>query len=295
MATLRSFNRSYTQRIGALDDSFLETGRPLAQARLLFEIGPRGASLLTLRQRLGLDSGYLSRILRELERDEFVAVHPDPADRRRRFVTLTMAGLTAWTDLDQRSDRLAAELIEPLTVDQRRQLDDALTTADRLVRAATVTFDVVDPRSDDALDAMTTYFGELDTRFSHGFDPADTLMADAPGMRAPAGAFVVARSDHCVVACGGVQRHDAVTGEIKRMWVHPDWRGAGLGRRMLQRLEQAVGDAGYSRVVLDTNDSLTEAITMYERAGYRSIERYNDNPYAKHWFERHLGDRSSAR
>ncbi len=287
-STLRAFNRAYTRRIGVLDDSFLEIGRPLAQARLLFEIGQHGASVLALRARLGLDSGYLSRLLRELERAQLVAVEPDPDDRRRRIVTLTCEGRAAWADLDRRSDRSAADLVGPLTDRQRRQLDDALDTVDRLLRVATVTFDVVDPRSDEALDAMSSYFGELDTRFATGFDPGDTLVLDAPALREPTGAFVVARSDDRVIACGGVQRHDRVTGEIKRMWVHPAWRGVGVGRRMLDRLERAIVDAGYTRVVLDTNDALTEAISMYARAGYRAIDRYNDNPYARHWFEKHL-------
>lgn len=288
VTTLRSFNRSFTQRIGVLDDSFLQSGRPLAEARLLFEIGPDGTSVLELRRRLGLDSGYLSRLLRQLERDDLVTAAPDPDDARRRLVRLTHAGRTAWTQLDRRSDALATGLLAPLTDRQRRQLDDALRSADRLLRVATLTFDLVDPGSETAVDAMNAYFAELDERFSGGFDPGDTLTADAPAMRAPVGAFVVARSDGTTAACGGVQRHDSSTGEIKRMWVHPDWRGSGVGRRMLAHLESRVRSLGYAAVVLDTNDSLTEAITMYERAGYRSVERYNDNPYAKRWFAKSL-------
>ncbi|MDW3215131.1 MAG: bifunctional helix-turn-helix transcriptional regulator/GNAT family N-acetyltransferase [Ilumatobacteraceae bacterium] len=288
VSTLRTFNRSFTQRIGVLDDSFLQSGRPLAEARLLFEIGTDGASILELRHRLGLDSGYLSRLLRELERDRLVTALPDPDDARRRLVRLTAAGRSAWTELDRRSDELATGLLEPLSDDQRRRLDEALRSADRLLRVATLTFDVVDPRSDDALEAMAAYFAELAVRFSDGFDPGDTLTADAPAMRAPTGSFLVARSDGVVAACGGVQRHDDTTGEIKRMWVHPGWRGAGVGRRMLTHLEAQVATLGYTNVVLDTNDSLTEAITMYQRAGYRPIERYNDNPYAKCWFAKSL-------
>lgn len=288
VSTLRTFNRSFTRRIGVLDDSFLRSGRPFAEARLLFEIGNDGAAVLELRHRLGLDSGYLSRLLRELERDGLVVSVPDPADARRRLVRLTRSGRDAWTDLDRRSDELAAGLIDPLSERQRQRLDDSLRSADRLLRVAAITFETVDPRSDAALDAMNAYFAELAVRFSDGFDPGDTLAADAPAMRPPTGTFVVARSDGAVAACGGVQRHDDVTAEIKRMWVHPDWRGEGLGRRMLTQLETHVAALGYAHVVLDTNDTLTEAISMYERAGYRSIERYNDNPYARRWFAKSL-------
>lgn len=288
VSTLRSFNRAFTQRIGVLDESFLESGRPLGPARLLFEIGLAGAALHELRQQLGLDSGYVSRMLRELEDDDLVVVATDPTDARRRRVTPTAAGRRAWTDLDRRSDELAAGLVAPLTHTQRGLLTSSLRTADRLLRAATVGFEVVDPRSDDALGAMTAYFDELEIRFDGGFEPGDTLDADAPAMRAPRGGFVVARSDADVVGCGGVQRHDSSTGEIKRMWVHADWRGLGLGRRTLDQLESVVVTLGYERVVLDTNDTLTEAISMYERAGYQPIERYNGNPYAKCWFAKDL-------
>ena len=106
-ATLRRFNRTYTQRIGALDESFLGTGRPLGPSRLLFEIGDDGATVRELRDRLGLDSGYLSRLLRSLEADALVVVRPDPDDRRRRRVTLTRRGRTAWRRLDERSEELA--------------------------------------------------------------------------------------------------------------------------------------------------------------------------------------------
>ena len=289
--TLRTFNRSFTRRIGVLDHSFLQSGRPFAEARLLFEIGADGASVLELRRRLGLDSGYLSRLLRELELDGLVTSVPDPDDARRRIAHLTRAGRAAWADLDRRSDELAAALIDPLSERQRQRLDDALRSADRLLRAATIGFDVVDPRDESALDAMNAYFAELAVRFPGGFDPGDTLEADAPAMRRPTGSFIVARTDAVVVACGGVQRHDDTTAEIKRMWVHPDWRGEGLGRRMLARLEASITELGYTDVVLDTNDTLTEAISMYERAGYRSIEPYNDNPYARRWFTKPLDTR----
>lgn len=96
------------------------------------------------------------------------------------------------------------------------------------------------------------------------------------------------RSDDATLGCGGLQRLDDRTAEIKRMWIHPDWRGLGLGGRLLARLEAAARGLGRSRVVLDTNETLTEAITMYERAGYHPIDRYNDNPYAHHWFAKDL-------
>ena len=288
VATLRRFNRSFTQRIGVLDDSFLGSGRALGPSRLLYEIGQGGAGVLDLRARLGLDSGYVSRLLRQLEAEGLVTVSPDPDDGRRRTARLTDSGLDQWGDLDRRSDDLARRLVAPLSPRQRVELSSALATADRLLRAATVTFDTADPSSQHAVWAMTQYFDELDRRFPTGFDPGDTLVADAPSMRAPRGVFVIAHSDGDPVACGGVRSVDDTTGEIKRMWVHPEMRGAGIGQRTLRHLEDRARQLGHTRAILDTNSTLVEAITMYERAGYASIDRYNDNPYAGRWFARDL-------
>jgi DNA-binding MarR family transcriptional regulator/GNAT superfamily N-acetyltransferase len=294
VATLRQFNRSYTQRIGVLAESYLDTGRPLGPSRLLFEIGGDGAGVADLRRRLGLDSGYLSRLLRQLEQEGLITVARDPADGRQRVVRLSVKGRREWRRLDQRADQMARRLVDPLSSRQRAALAAALAAADRLLRAATVAFDVVDPESDEAQLTMVQYFAELDARFRNGFDPGRGGAGhDADLLRAPAGAFIVMRSDQSAIGCGGVQRIDATTGEIKRMWIHPDWRGLGLGGRLLARLEGAAGELGRARVVLDTNESLDEAISMYQRAGYQSIERYNDNPYAHHWFAKDLSPLAS--
>jgi DNA-binding MarR family transcriptional regulator len=286
--TLRRFNRCYTQRIGVLEESYLDSGRPLGPSRLLFEIGHAGARVGELRRRLGLDSGYTSRLLRQLEAEGLVTVQPDPDDRRQRVARLSPAGRLEWQRLDQRSHDVAATIVGGLSARQRETLTVALTTAERLLRAATVDVDVVDPASDDAAWALQQYFAELDVRFPRGFAVEAGVGDDLDALRAPGGAFLVARSDATVVGCGGVQRVDARTDEIKRMWIHPDWRGLGLGGRLLARLEGVAVERGRERVVLDTNASLTEAIAMYERAGYQAIDRYNDNPYAERWFAKPL-------
>ncbi len=152
-----------------------------------------------------------------------------------------------------------------------------------------VVFDSVDPGSREARAATASYFAELDRRFPTGFAAGPASAADRRALRPPHGAFVVVRDDDgIVVGCGGVQRLDDRTGEIKRMWIHPDRRGGGLGRRLLAHLEHVARDLGRTRVVLDTNGTLTEAIAMYGAAGYEPVPRYNDNPYAQHWFAKDL-------
>lgn len=287
---LRRFNRSYTQRIGVLDDSYLHTGRPLGPSRLLFEIDADGSSVLDLRRRLGLDSGYVSRLLRQLEDEGLVGVAPDPADGRQRIVRLTNRGRAERRKLDTRSEQIAERLVAPLTKRQQAELAAALAAADRLLRAATVEFDVVDARSVDARRTMGEYFAELDVRFPTGFDADAARDEDdeAAALAPPGGAFVVIRTDLDAIGCGGLQQFDDSTGEIKRMWIDPEWRGLGLGRRLVDHLEQLAAGLGYRRVVLDTNDSLEEAIAMYGAMGYDPTERYNDNPYAQRWFVKQL-------
>jgi DNA-binding MarR family transcriptional regulator/GNAT superfamily N-acetyltransferase len=285
---LRRFNRSFTQRIGVLGDSYLDTGRPLGPSRLLFEIGDHGAHVGELRRRLGLDSGYMSRMLRQLEDEQLVTVTTDPADRRQRIVELSPAGRGEWRRLDERSEQAARRLVQPLAASQRARLADALATADRLLRAATVTIDEVAPDSADARGALDRYFVELDVRFRSGFDPGAAGADDVDMMRAPHGTFLVIRNDGAIVGCAGLHRIDDVTGEIKRMWIDPEFRGLGLGRRLLVTVEERAEVLGCTTVVLDTNETLDEAIAMYERAGYSRVERYNDNPYAHHWFSKAL-------
>lgn len=287
--TLRRFNRAYTQRIGVLSESYLGTGRPLGPSRLLFEVPASGIGVIELRRKLGLDSGYLSRLLRQLESEDLVTVTPDPEDRRRRRVRLTARGARTQRTLEERSQQLAADIIEPLSPHLREELSAALSTAERILRSATVEFNRVSPDSPEASQALASYFAELDRRFDTGFDTsAAGAGSDADAMNPPTGVFLTIDTDGDVVGCGGVQRLDEQTAEIKRMWVHPEWRGLGLGGRLLRRLEDEAEHLGQRRIVLDTNGSLTEAIALYERVGYRPIERYNDNPYAQHWFEKTL-------
>jgi len=285
VATLRRFNRSWSQRVGVLDESFLGSGRPLGPSRLLFELRGGGTSVRELRERMDLDSGYLSRLLRQLESEGLIAVTPDPGDARRRIATLTKRGVAAQQELDDRSDSLAHGLVDALSDRQRVRLAESLDQADRLIRAATVSLDLVDPASEHARTAVAAYFQELDETFEGGFDVAAGA-ADEQSLGGETGRFIVAVSNGAVVGCGGLQSLSDDIGEIKRMWVHREWRGLGLAGRLLRRLEEESMALGHRVVRLDTNSSLAEALAMYRAAGYVEIPRYNDNPYPDHWFEK---------
>ncbi len=289
VSQVRSFNRAVTQRIGALDDAFLSRGRPLGQARVLWEIGPDGSDVRRLRSRLDLDSGYLSRLLRSLEHDGLVAVGPSVADGRVRIARLTGRGLAERAELDRLSDDAAASILRPLAARQRTRLITAMAEVERLLAAAAVEIAVRDPRQPDARSCLRAYFGELSRRFDGGFDPAMSISADDDELTPPAGLLLVATLHGEPVGCGALKFHDGAPTEIKRMWVAPAARGLGLGRRLLASLESHAAVGGARAVRLETNRALDEAIALYRSAGYREVAAFNDEPYAHHWFEKTLG------
>jgi DNA-binding MarR family transcriptional regulator/GNAT superfamily N-acetyltransferase len=288
VAIVRRFNRLVSQRIGALETSYLKRGRPLGEARVIFEIGPAGAEVGALRERLELDSGYLSRLLRSLERQGLVRVGKDDGDARRRRASLTEVGRIEFAAYDQLSDGLARSTLKPLSNSQRDRLLKAMAEVERLLEAGAVELRIEPPDSDDARWCLDQYFSELARRFETGFDPDSGNPAVADSMRHPAGPFIVARLHGRPVGCGMLKQIDTGIGEIKRMWTAPGARGMGVASRILAKLEDIARESGWKRVRLDTNRSLEEAQAMYRKAGYREIARYNDNPYADYWFEKEL-------
>lgn len=144
------------------------------------------------------------------------------------------------------------------------------------------------PSGPDARRCLDRYFRELAERFEGGFDHADGSVAGDDEMAPPRGVFIVARLGDRPVGCGGLRTLDRTTGEIKRMWTAPPARGRGVARALLHGLERRGREIGFERIRLDTNRVLKEAQLFYRREGYVEVERYGDNPYADHWFEKTL-------
>ena len=153
---------------------------------------------------------------------------------------------------------------------------------------ALVEFVEVRPDSADAQQCLARYFEEIAGRFEGGFDPgqssAPTLDAFAP----PGGTFLIVWLDGALVGCGGFKREASGAAYIKRMWVAPEARGHGLGRRLLLELEEKARALGYATVRLETEKTLTEAQQLYRSSGYTEVPRFNDELYAHHWFEKTL-------
>lgn len=278
--TVRSFNRLVTRQVGALDDPYLGR-RPLGECRVLYEIGLEVAGARDVRARLGLDSAYLARLIGSLERDGLVEVSGDE-------LRLTPEGRSLLHELDRESDELAASVLAPLSREQRERLTRAQAEVRRLLAVSMVNVTAEDPSSDDARWCLSHYFAELAERFEEPFDPGRTLPADAADLVPPAGAFLIARVGGEPAGCGALKTHAPGVGEIMRMWVDRAHRGLGIGARILDALEEHAAALGHRTVRLYTNRSLDEAKAMYRTRGYEEIPRYNDDPYANHWFEKRL-------
>ena len=288
IAGVRRFNRLVTLRAGALDDHFLGRGRPLGASRVLYEIGSAGADLRDLRRRLDMDPGYASRLVASLEGEGLVRVDRAAEDRRVRTARLTPAGRREVREMDRRSDHAAAGLLEALPVPERARLVAAMDEVHRLLRLAGLRLERVSPGADAARRCVARYFEELGRRFELGFDPGASLPAEDRDLVPPGGAFLVGSIDGEAVACGAVKTIGSRVGSLKRMWVADDVRGLGIGRRMLEALEAEALALGLEVLRLETNRALGEAIRLYRTAGYREVPRFNDDPYAHHWFEKRL-------
>jgi ribosomal protein S18 acetylase RimI-like enzyme len=157
-----------------------------------------------------------------------------------------------------------------------------------MLTAGLVDLRIEDPESADARWCIESYFATLRERFDSGFDPAASIRADGRDLTPPRGLLLVARLHDGPVGCGAVKLHGRDPAEIKRMWVAPEARGLGVGRRLLTALEGEAVARGATATRLETNRSLGEAVSLYRSAGYEEVPAFNDEPYAHHWFEKRL-------
>jgi len=285
---IRAFNRTVAHRLGVLNERYLGRDRPYVESRVLYEIGRDGATARDLRARLGIDSGHLSRVLRALERKGLAVTQPSSADARVRCVRLSRTGSAELRRLNVLSDELARSMLASLTQAQSQRLLAAMTEVESLLRASSIEIMREDPASPDARACFAQYFRELDTRFRSGFDIEKGVDYDVADFMPPRGRLFIARLHGEAVGCGALRTLEPRVGEIKRMWISPRARGLGVGRRLLGELERLAKQRRMRSIRLDTNRSLSEALRLYRSSGYREIARFNNNPYADHWFEKTL-------
>lgn len=286
IAKLRRFHRAVTRQAGLLDDSFLGRGRPLGAARVLNAIGAGKTDLAALRAYLGLDSGLMSRLLRSLEQEALIQTLTDPNDSRRRQITLTPQGQAEYSAYEALSDRQAIDILS------KPKNSEALLAAMELIthilNRDQMRFILIDPRDPKAQIALQSYYRELGERLNQGFDVSLSADPEACAMIAPRGAFFIIENDGAILGCGGLKGTDKGYAEIKRVWITPSARGFGLAKEMMEQLEAKARELGIQKLRLDSNSALHEAITLYRKSGWTEIDRFNDDPYPDHFFEKPL-------
>jgi DNA-binding MarR family transcriptional regulator/GNAT superfamily N-acetyltransferase len=278
---VRAFNRFWTGEIGALDASHLGTGFSLAEARTLFELAQRDATLVyDLRARLGLDAGYLSRVLAELRNRKLVVTQASGEDARRQVARLTAKGRRAYDELNARAIEHVRALLSPLGDEEQRRLCGALSAVRRLLsrspRAAPA-YLLRPPRPGD-LGWVVERHGAIYAE-EHGWDErfealvatvvTDYVQSKTKG--SPSAAWI-AEVDGERAGSVFCMAKDERTAQLRLLLVEPRFRGHGIGARLVEECVRFARGAGYARVTLWTNDVLHQARKLYERAGFELVD-----------------------
>jgi DNA-binding MarR family transcriptional regulator/GNAT superfamily N-acetyltransferase len=279
---VRAFNRFWTSEIGALDASHLGTGFSLAEARALFELAQRDeTSVSDLRARLGLDAGYLSRVLAELRRRRLVATEASEEDARRQVARLTAKGRRAYGELDERAIEHVRALLAPLGGEERRRLCGALSTVRRILsrspQGAAPAYLLRPPRPGD-LGWVVERHGALYAE-EYGWDDrfealVAAVVAEYVGTRAKdtRTAAWIAEVDGERAGSVFCMPKDQGMAQLRLLLVEPRFRGHGIGARLVEECVRFARGSGYARMTLWTNDVLRQARKLYERAGFQLVE-----------------------
>ncbi|BCB86681.1 bifunctional helix-turn-helix transcriptional regulator/GNAT family N-acetyltransferase [Phytohabitans suffuscus] len=285
---VRAFNRFYTGMIGVLQEGLLSTPYTLTEARLLFELAHGDAvEVVDLRRRLGLDAGYLSRILARFEADGLVRRSRSTVDGRRQVIELTEAGRAVDADLERRSDAQIAELIGGLgEVDQRRLLGAMGTIRELLGGRPPADLVVLRPPAPGDLGWVVQRHGAIYAR-EFGWDESfealvARVVADfAAGHDPRREAAWIAEVDGAPVGCVMCVRRDETTAQLRLLLVEPGARGLGVGGRLVEECLRFARRAGYTRIMLWTYDKTVDAHRIYQRLGFTLDEEKKVRAYGQ--------------
>jgi DNA-binding MarR family transcriptional regulator/N-acetylglutamate synthase-like GNAT family acetyltransferase len=280
---VRAFNRVYTNVIGLLHGSYLDSPYSLTEARVLFELAQTGetgggeSEISALRRSVDIDAGYLSRILARFEADGLITRRRSDNDARRRVITLTAAGEQALGGLDQRSAEQIGALLDQLTEAEQQRLTTAMATIQEITqrRDRPAAFVLRYPRPGD-LGWVVQRNGALYTQ-EYGWDASyealvARIVADYAGRADPREAAWIAEVNGTPAGCVFCMRKDGRTAQLRLLLVEPAARGLGLGERLVAECLAFARRAGYREIVLWTNDILAAARRIYQRAGFELVD-----------------------
>ena len=279
ISAVRAFNRSYTKFLGALDEHLLSTSYSLTEARVLFELGQRDETeVAELRQVIGLDGGYLSRLLGRFEESGLVRRERSASDARRQLIRLTPKGRDTFRLLDTKSVAQIRTLLGDLTEDEQRRLVDAMDMIRRrLARAEARPRVRLRPPAPGDHGWVIERNGALYAQ-EHGWDSSyEALVAGiVAGYLAEHDpereAAWVAELDGERVGAIFCVRKDDRTAKLRLLHVEPSARGAGVGTVLVDECVRFAREAGYLAIELWTVSLLAPARRIYQRAGFELVE-----------------------
>jgi DNA-binding MarR family transcriptional regulator/GNAT superfamily N-acetyltransferase len=288
VGAIRAFNRFYTRKIGVVD-GMASSPFALAEARVLYELAHREQATATdIRKELGLDAGYMSRILREFERRKLIRREQSKTDERQKFLSLTAKGRRAFAPLDARSNRDVVAILEGLSPTKRKQLVDAVQAVRRLLgdKVQTSTSYLLRQHQPGDLGWIVhrqailyaeeygwdgTYealAGEIVAQFIKNYDPnrERCWIAEKDGERV-GGAFVAKVSDDIA--------------QLRLLHVEAQARGLGIGKRLVEECLRFARRAGYQKMTLWTQSNLHAARHIYKQAGFQVVREQQHHSFGK--------------
>ena len=274
---VRRFNRFYTRRIGALQQGYMGSPFPLPQARVLYEIGQRGASTASeLGADLDLDLGYLSRLLQGLRRQGLVHGEAAKEDARRVRLSLTAKGRKAWQVLDGRSRELVAGMLGELAAPEQERLVGALQAVESVLGRKEGKIVLRAPRPGD-MGWVIHAHGRLYAA-EYGWDERfEALVAGiakdfVEKLDASRERCWIAEMDGAPVGCVFAVQASKSVAKLRLLLVEPRARGQGLGRRLVEECIGFAREKGYRKLGLWTQSNLAEARRIYAATGFRKVK-----------------------
>jgi DNA-binding MarR family transcriptional regulator/N-acetylglutamate synthase-like GNAT family acetyltransferase len=277
---IRDFNRFYTARLGLLRKRHLDGEFSLTEARMLYEIwaNPR-LTASNLRGILGLDAGYISRLLASLTKRKLVRQTVSKADSRERLLSLSQAGEKKVAALNRQSEQQIEELLQGLSGEERERLVASLGVVRSLLTAqksSEVQAERLSEVTDEVLDLLQEYYEAVGVMVRDTPESVREIVDD------PDAGVWIATLNGKIVGCAYLHSLPSMPGatECKRLYVRPSARGKGVAHALLDAQEAFAKGRGFKRIYLDSKDDLRVAIGLYQRRGFVACERYNDNPQA---------------
>jgi DNA-binding MarR family transcriptional regulator/GNAT superfamily N-acetyltransferase len=296
IAAVRRFNRFYTQRIGVLQGAWLDSPFSLTEARVLYELKQRASTTATeIARELGLDAGYLSRILRRFQKLRLIKKETSPADARQSFLTLTEHGRKAFAPLETRSNRDVAAMLAKLPAAQQDDLVDALQMAEGLMSESPR------GRADVALRAPRAGdFGWIVQRHAVLYQREYGWCDEFEGVCAQIVADFIKKFDPCcergwIAELNGqnvgsvlLAKDSDEVARLRLLLVEPAARGLGIGKRLTDECIRFARERGYRRMTLWTHSVLSAARHVYGQAGFQLTSSeprrsFGQDVVSEHW------------